>query len=329
MSVFGSDLQSFFPPQGNKKKINLEEANMSIESPIETTMLQLINAEREKVGAGPLTFNPNLNASAEDHSSWMLEQNIFSHDGEGDSTARERMEEAGYSFEGKNSSGENIATQSVRGPEGIGDDVQNLHDGLMLSPGHRANILNPGFDEIGIGIVQGDFTDKGTVFDSVMVTQNFASTQAESGDDDTPNIFAPTPPVSNPIPDAPDDDAPILKAPTVDDDDDDREEPAAKAPTLDDDDDDEPVSKAPTVDVEDDDDDMDDKNDGPGFAFRDEDAPNDYYVLPMSQRTHDQETYDSVIAQFKAGCDKDAFDALDEELQLFVLREFDCDFDLG
>ena len=291
---------------------------MSIASPVETAMLQLINAEREKIGVGPLSFNSNLNASAEDHSSWMLEQNIFAHEGEGDSTARERMSEAGYIFEGANSSGENIATQSLRGDEGIGDDVENLHDGLMLSPGHRANILNPNFDEIGIGIVQGDFTDKGTVFDSVMITQNFASTQAESNDDDTPNIFAPTSPISDPNPDDSEADG-------------DDEEPVSEAPTDDDkdEDDDELVAKAPTDDDRDSEEDDEDDEDGPGFDFRDDDAPSEYYVLPMSQRTHDQETYNSVIAQFKAGCDQDAFDALDEELQIFVLREFDCDFDLG
>jgi len=227
---------------------------MSIASPVETAMLQLINAEREKIGVGPLSFNSNLNASAEDHSSWMLEQNIFAHEGEGDSTARERMSEAGYIFEGANSSGENIATQSLRGDEGIGDDVENLHDGLMLSPGHRANILNPNFDEIGIGIVQGDFTDKGTVFDSVMITQNFASTQAESNDDDTPNIFAPTSPISDPNPDDSeadgDDEEPVSEAPIDDDKDEEDDEPVAKAPTDDDrdDHDDELAAKAPTDD---------------------------------------------------------------------------------
>ncbi len=174
---------------------------MSEANPLEQHMLNLINQERAAVGAPPLVFDGNLNQSSEQHSQWMLEQDQFQHAGDGGSTAQERMAEAGYPFEGAWRSGENIAFQSLRGEPGLLDDVEDLHNSLMNSPGHRANILNPEFTEIGIGLEEGVFTDSGRDFDSLMVTQNFATTDAVL---DAPS----TPPVDVPVVDA----APVVIA---------------------------------------------------------------------------------------------------------------------
>ncbi len=84
------------------------------------------------------------------------------------------MREADFTFSGSWASGENVAYQSERGASGFFDDVANLHDALMNSSGHRANILNSNFDYVGIGIEYGDY--KG--YDVVMITQNFAKTSA-------------------------------------------------------------------------------------------------------------------------------------------------------
>ncbi|MFD2739114.1 CAP domain-containing protein [Sulfitobacter aestuarii] len=167
---------------------------MSKANALEQQMLNLINVERAKVGAAPLTFDSNLNSSAEQHSQWMLERDTFSHTGEDGSNARERMADAGYVFEGNWRSGENIGWQSERGAAGLSDDVAQIHASLMDSPGHRANILNPGFKEIGIGIEQGDFT-KGSTYDAVMITQNFGTTSAQDAED---NNKTPAPAVSEP-----------------------------------------------------------------------------------------------------------------------------------
>jgi uncharacterized protein YkwD len=53
--------------------------------------------------------------------------------------------------------GENLA---------LAQTVEIAHMGLMNSPGHRANILNPKFGRIGIGIMDGGIY-------GIMVTQNF------------------------------------------------------------------------------------------------------------------------------------------------------------
>ncbi len=149
---------------------------MTQANPYEQYMLTLINAERAKVGADALQLEVNLNESAEDHSRWMLQQDVFSHTGAGRSSATQRMDTAGFDFSGSWRSAENIAVQSERGAAGIMDDVLNLHVSLMNSPGHRANILNPHLDYVGIGIELGDFRFNSGEYESVIVTQNFAST---------------------------------------------------------------------------------------------------------------------------------------------------------
>jgi hypothetical protein len=149
---------------------------MAIANSFERQMLDLINAERQAYGLAPLELEQRLNAAADDHSAWMLAADVFSHTGSGRSTATERMATAGFDFSGQWVSGENIAFQSERGAPGIADDVIDLHNALMNSPGHRANILSDRFEYVGIGIVEGTYTAEGRDWDGVMITQNFAAT---------------------------------------------------------------------------------------------------------------------------------------------------------
>jgi Ca2+-binding RTX toxin-like protein len=80
------------------------------------------------------------------------------------------MAKAGYSFTGSWSSAENIAWASLGSPSGLQDEVVLLHKNLMNSPGHKANILNGTFREIGIGFKTGGFEG----LDAAFATQNFA-----------------------------------------------------------------------------------------------------------------------------------------------------------
>ncbi len=163
-------------------------------SDLEFYMLELINAERAAHGLNPLQLERNLNQSAEDHSQWMLEEDVFSHTGAGGSNAGDRMRDADFTFSGSWAWGENIGFQSERGEAGLYDDVADIHQRLMESPGHRANILDPDYQYIGIGIEYGNYTG----YDGVMITQNFAKTSASVIVDDPqapePDAAA-TPPV--------------------------------------------------------------------------------------------------------------------------------------
>ena len=136
----------------------------------EQFMLELVNAERAKTGAQPLVFNSNLNASADSHSNWMIATDVFDHTGVGGSSPHLRMINAGYSFTGLWKSAENIAWASTSAPTGFQDEVQELHTNLMNSAGHKANILNGDFREIGIGFDTGAYRG----WDGAFVTQNFA-----------------------------------------------------------------------------------------------------------------------------------------------------------
>lgn len=152
---------------------------MAQASTLELLMLDLVNEERTSRGLDPLRIDNELNQSAEDHSEWMLDTDTFSHTGVAGSSPNERIREAGYALEGGWQTAENIGWQSERGDPGFRDDVADIHESLMQSPGHRDNILDPDLKEIGIGIERGDFTTARGTFDGIMVTQNFGTTDAE------------------------------------------------------------------------------------------------------------------------------------------------------
>lgn len=193
--------------------------------PLELHMLSLINAERTARGLNELELETNLNMSAEEHSQWMLQTNTFSHTGEGGSSATDRIR-AELDLTGSWRTAENIAIQSIRGEPGLFDDVEDLHLALMNSPGHRANLLNPNLEYIGLGIELDEFTySGGATLESLVVTQNFATTAAmvdlDPGVNPAP-VEPPPAPEPDPVPDpdvvadmdpAPEDEEPVAEAP--------------------------------------------------------------------------------------------------------------------
>ncbi|WP_416985777.1 CAP domain-containing protein [Streptomyces sp. T028] len=106
-------------------------------------MLALVNAERAKAGCSPLTENAKLAKAAQDHSQDMADHKNMSHTGSDGSSMTDRLSRVGYEFR---SAGENVAA-GYNSPESV-------MDGWMNSSGHKANILNCGFKEIGIGLAQ-------------------------------------------------------------------------------------------------------------------------------------------------------------------------------
>ncbi|NNN34451.1 CAP domain-containing protein [Streptomyces sp. S3(2020)] len=106
-------------------------------------VLVLVNAEREKAGCAPLTENAKLTKAAQDHSQDMADHENMSHTGSDGSSMSDRLSRVGYAFR---SAGENVA-YGYSTPESV-------MDAWMNSSGHRANILNCGFKEIGIGLAQ-------------------------------------------------------------------------------------------------------------------------------------------------------------------------------
>ena len=118
----------------------------------------------------PLAMNQLLNDSAQAHSDWMLATDTFSHTGANGSSPGDRMKAAGYSFTGSWTWGENIAIRWGGTPTESNALVEGFHDGLFKSAGHRTNILNNAFKEVGTGIGVGEY--KGSA--GADATQNFA-----------------------------------------------------------------------------------------------------------------------------------------------------------
>jgi len=130
----------------------------------EQQMLDLINQEREENGLDPFRFNSLLNDVASDHSQEMIYKDYFSHNSYDGSSFSTRIRNSGYA---SYTYAENIAFR-------VPPSVVSAHEGLMNSPGHRANILNPNYNEIGIGIWVGEYTYGGRSYSNAATyTQNF------------------------------------------------------------------------------------------------------------------------------------------------------------
>ncbi|HXW14934.1 MAG TPA: CAP domain-containing protein [Terriglobia bacterium] len=121
---------------------------------MEQLMVELVNRDRADPANTPetngraqaLRWNDTLAAVARAHSLDMLNQRYFSHqDAQGRSVAK-RVEAAGMEWQAV---GENIAIYgSVAGAEAA------FMNEPRFTKNHRANILDPDFAEVGIGIVQ-------------------------------------------------------------------------------------------------------------------------------------------------------------------------------
>ncbi|HHW43825.1 MAG TPA: sporulation protein [Desulfotomaculum sp.] len=109
----------------------------------ERQMVDLVNRERAKNGLPPLKVNPDLVKVARLKAEDMVKNNYFSHTSPTYGSPFDMMRQFGISY---SYAGENLAGAPT---------VESAHTNLMNSPGHRANILNPNFTRIGIGVVAG------------------------------------------------------------------------------------------------------------------------------------------------------------------------------
>lgn len=121
---------------------------------LEAEMLILVNRERATKGLKPVKADDELAKVARKHSMDMFVRGYFSHYTPEGKDPFYRMRKDKIIFL---TAGENLA---------LSQTLEMAHDGLMKSPGHRANILNPTFGRLGIGILDGGIY-------GLMITQNF------------------------------------------------------------------------------------------------------------------------------------------------------------
>ncbi|HVK13817.1 MAG TPA: CAP domain-containing protein [Gemmataceae bacterium] len=110
----------------------------------EQGVLDATNAERKAEGLPPLKPNPKLFAAARAHSENMAKQSKLDHVLD-EKTPADRVKAAGYAFR---MVGENVEHNAPTPAEAVKD--------WMNSPGHKANILNKDFTEIGIAVARND-----------------------------------------------------------------------------------------------------------------------------------------------------------------------------
>lgn len=116
-----------------------------IESEIqaEQDLLQLANQARQTAGAPALALDPGLSHAARIHAQAMLIARQLSHQFPGEPSLPQRL--ANMTSLQLDQAGENVA---------LDYDAQHGHEHLMLSPPHRANLLNPAYNVVGLGVVR-------------------------------------------------------------------------------------------------------------------------------------------------------------------------------
>lgn len=129
-------------------------SDLKVREDMEAKMLVLVNEERQKSGWKPLKTDSQMRVIAREHSKDMFVRGYFAHETPEGLSPFDRMKKADIRFM---VAGENLA---------LGQTLSICHRGLMNSPGHRKNILNPLFGRVGIGIVDGGIY-------GLMITQDF------------------------------------------------------------------------------------------------------------------------------------------------------------
>ncbi|MFW6051098.1 MAG: CAP domain-containing protein [Myxococcota bacterium] len=128
-----------------------------------TSLLRLLNRTRAEAGLPPLALHEDLSEVARAHSRDMVDNEFIGHTSPTEGSAPQRVARAGFKS--------GLVLENI----GRGYGANEIHRGLLQSPGHRANILNPDVTHVGIGVVTEQEDDR-TAF---VVTQIFVRMASE------------------------------------------------------------------------------------------------------------------------------------------------------
>lgn len=149
-SVFGgavNETLSFLTvePKGNETvSLNFKTSETRPDPVAEKEMFDMVNSQRGANGAPSLSLgSQTLINVARAHCEDMFHRGYFSHYTPEGLSPFDRMQNGGVSF---NAAGENLA---------LAPNVDLAMQGLMQSPGHRANILSTDFGRVGVGVIDG------------------------------------------------------------------------------------------------------------------------------------------------------------------------------
>jgi len=117
-----------------------------------SNIVNLTNSSRQSSSLGTLRTNEALNRAAYQKAQDMVANNYFSHDSPAGTKFWNWIQGSGYRY---SNAGENLAMDF--------NSAESVHNALMASTSHRANILNPKFTEIGVSIITGKINNKETM----------------------------------------------------------------------------------------------------------------------------------------------------------------------
>ncbi len=129
---------AFAQAQYNTEGQNTAGANLQPEA---EQLFALANHARRIAGVGQLQWDQSLAAAAFYHCKWMVQQGQIAHRYGGEPDLSVRAADAGAHF--------GVIEENVA----IGPSAARVHDEWMESPGHRANLLSPDVDSVGIAVI--------------------------------------------------------------------------------------------------------------------------------------------------------------------------------
>ena len=135
------DAQSLREPE-RTQRVHSVGPERSEHSEAERLLFDSANRERAALHLQPLTWDESLAKAARLHAVRMAQQKRLEHQLRGEPALDQRAAQAAAHF---SKIGENIA---------VGPRPSTIHTGWMHSPPHRANILDPQFTVLGVGVVQ-------------------------------------------------------------------------------------------------------------------------------------------------------------------------------
>ena len=137
----GDHGQSTDQPNSQLGKEIAEEAGSTVQA---DQVLELVNQERAKQGLKALTLSDELTNVATIKAKDMRDKNYFDHTSPTYGSPFDMMRHFGINY---SSAGENIAAGQKT--------AQEVMNSWMNSSGHRANILNENYEQLGVGYIQG------------------------------------------------------------------------------------------------------------------------------------------------------------------------------
>lgn len=136
------------PQSDESLQLKFKTTAVSVDGQAEEEMFAMVNKERKAAGLSSVAQDELLRNVSRKHAVDMFAKGYFSHYTPEGRSPFDRMAQAQIPF---TFAGENLA---------LAPSVELAMQGLMKSPGHRANILSAQFGRVGIGVIDGGIYGK-------------------------------------------------------------------------------------------------------------------------------------------------------------------------